>query len=61
MKIEWHLWWIEHFLRKYDICKCLLKILAMIEHGQVEIGSAVSGQSKKLHGFHVLSLGIGGV
>ena len=33
----------------------------MIEHGQVEIGSAVSGQSKKLNGFHVLSLGIGGV
>ena len=52
---------IAHFFRKYDICKCLLKILAMIEHGQVQIGSAVSGQSKKLNGFHVLSLGIGGV
>ena len=32
----------------------------MIKHDQVEIGSAVSGQSQKLNGFHVLSLGIGG-
>ena len=31
----------------------------MIKHDQVEIGSVVSGQSQKLNGFHVLSLGIG--
>ena len=42
---------IAHFLRKYDICKCLLKNLAMIEHDQEKTGCAVSGQSKNLMGF----------
>ena len=42
---------IAHFLRKYDIYKCLLKILAMIEHDQEKTGCAVSGQSKNLMGF----------
>ena len=42
---------IAHFLRKYDIYKYLLKILAMIEHDQEKIGSAVSGQSENIMGF----------
>ena len=40
-----------HFLRKYDIWKCLLKILAMIENDQEKFGIAVSGQSENLMGF----------
>ena len=42
---------IAHFLRKYDIYKYLLKILAVIEHDQEKIGSAVSGQSENIMAF----------
>ena len=42
---------IAHFLRKYDIYRCLLKILAIIEHDQEKFGIAASGQSKNLMGF----------
>ena len=37
-----------------------MTFVAIIKYDQVEIGSAVSGESQKLNGFHVLSLGIGG-